>query len=325
MKEGLIFANARAKAKERNLISEERLKRMIEVSSLEDAVRILYEINYAGGMIVEAKDFYSILDEEKRITNAFVKEVCPEGIGMECFFLKNDYHNVKVLLKEKYGNVTDISGMLLDDGLFSINKLKEGTVPGDFENNMYILEAYLNIDSAFSKGNGSPRIIDTEMDKAMFKDFHHRLGRTADIHIKRYFTILTDATNILSFMRTVKIGESYPFFVNHYVEGGTLAKEFFQKPGMENDKLSRELSGTEYKALMDKAEAYDLSLYETALDNYLLNIFSSIKADMFSAAPIVGYYLGKMNEIKVIRVILVCLKNNVEKEEMKKRIRALYS
>jgi vacuolar-type H+-ATPase subunit C/Vma6 len=50
-----------------------------------------------------------------------------------------------------------------------------------------------------------------------------------------------------------------------------------------------------------------------------------MKGDMFSAAPIVGYYLGKMNEIKIIRVILVCLKNKVDKDEMKKRIRVIYA
>ena len=45
---------------------------------------------------------------------------------------------------------------------------------------------------------------------------------------------------------------------------------------------------------------------------------------MLSAAPIIGYYVGKLNEIKVIRVILVCKKNNVPKAEMEKRVRQLY-
>ena len=58
---------------------------------------------------------------------------------------------------------------------------------------------------------------------------------------------------------------------------------------------------------------------------YLLNIFATNRGDMFSLAPIVGYYLAKLNEVKVLRVVLVCIKNNVPTEEMKKRVRALYA
>ena len=56
----------------------------------------------------------------------------------------------------------------------------------------------------------------------------------------------------------------------------------------------------------------------------MLKLFATKKADMLSAAPIIGYYVGKLNEIKVIRVILVCKKNNVPKAEMEKRVRQLY-
>ncbi len=46
---------------------------------------------------------------------------------------------------------------------------------------------------------------------------------------------------------------------------------------------------------------------------------------MFSVAPILGYYLAKLNEIKVIRVVLVCIKNGVPEDQMKKRVRELYA
>ena len=46
---------------------------------------------------------------------------------------------------------------------------------------------------------------------------------------------------------------------------------------------------------------------------------------MFAIAPIVGYYLGKLNEIKVLRVVLICIKNKVDVKEMKKRVRELYA
>ena len=78
MKAGLLFANGRAKAKENNFISEERIRRMIESRSLDEAVRILFEINYAGGMMVDPNDFYTILHEEERLLYEFMREVNPK-------------------------------------------------------------------------------------------------------------------------------------------------------------------------------------------------------------------------------------------------------
>jgi vacuolar-type H+-ATPase subunit C/Vma6 len=57
----------------------------------------------------------------------------------------------------------------------------------------------------------------------------------------------------------------------------------------------------------------------------LLNIFKSDKNDMFSVAPMAGYYLAKQTEIKVARMVLVCLKNKVDKLLIKQRLRELYA
>ena len=96
MKQGLIFASSRAKAKELNLFTEERLYRMMESKTLTDAVRVLAEANYADGENVNTENFYEILEKEERSVTAFVRETAPKGVGIECFFCRNDYHNLKV-------------------------------------------------------------------------------------------------------------------------------------------------------------------------------------------------------------------------------------
>ena len=53
MREDLLFANAVVKAKEEGLFSSERLNRMLDCTRVEDAVRILVEAGYGGGMILD--------------------------------------------------------------------------------------------------------------------------------------------------------------------------------------------------------------------------------------------------------------------------------
>ena len=62
----------------------------------------------------------------------------------------------------------------------------------------------------------------------------------------------------------------------------------------------------------------------TETDNYLLSIFKKEKNNIFSPAVIAGFYLAKLTEIKAARIIIVCLKNNVDKDIIKQRLRELY-
>ncbi|MBO5304598.1 MAG: V-type ATPase subunit [Clostridia bacterium] len=327
MKDGLIFANARAKAKELNLFTEERLHRMMESKAIDDAVRLLSEVNYAGGIPIDRDNFYQALIEEEKQATDFVKSCTPKGIGIECFFLRNDYHNLKALVKAKYSNISDISVMILPDGNYAFSELADR-----FENNKlafvnsYMNDAVKNIEKAFETGNGTPRKIDTEIDKAMYREINDILSKKdVDEYIKQYFVTFIDATNIGTLLRTINIGANFAFFEENFIEGGELGLYAFRECGVDEQKLAKLVNGTSYKNFYAKISDGDMSGYETAKDEYLLNIFATNRGDMFSLAPIVGYYLAKLNEVKVLRVVLVCIKNNVPTEEMKKRVRALYA
>lgn len=187
MKNGLIFANSRAKAKESNLFSQERLQRMMECNNIDDAVRILIEVNYAGGMVGDSNNFYDLLMEEERIVTAFVREVAPENVGFECFFLRNDYHNIKALFKAKYGKIEDLTPLILPDGNFSFKELKESMESDKLNFSPYLVEAVKTITRAFETGKGSPRLIDVELDKAMYKDIVVKLSKVSDKYILQYF------------------------------------------------------------------------------------------------------------------------------------------
>ena len=324
MKDGLIFANARAKAKESNLLTKERLQRMLEAKSVNDAIRILLEVNYAGGLIPDGEDFYPLLTEEERIVTEFVRSTVPDGAGFECFFLRNDYHNIKVLFKAKYGNFTDTEGMILPDGNYTFSYLKERFESGKLDFSPYISAACEKINKAFETGVGGPRLIDTVLDKALYDDIASRLPN-ADKYIKTYFTAFIDTTNVASFMRSVKVGGNFAFFEEGFLNGGILTLKDFEECGNDSARAIALLKKTEVKEHFSEIKETDAAVFETAQDNFLLKIFSVNKTDMFSVAPILGYYLAKINEIKVLRVVLVCIKNKVAPEEMRKRVRELYA
>ena len=84
MSQGLIFANARAKAKEMNLLTQDRLLRMMEASSLQDAVRILVEANFGEGAVIDDdNDFEKLLQTET--SGDRLRQRVARNADFECF------------------------------------------------------------------------------------------------------------------------------------------------------------------------------------------------------------------------------------------------
>lgn len=60
---------------------------------------------------------------------------------------------------------------------------------------------------------------------------------------------------------------------------------------------------------------------ERYIDNYLYGLFKENSFDFESISPMLSYYLGKLNEIKNIRIVLVCLTNGLDKTLIRERLR----
>ena len=327
MVDGLIFANTRAKAKENGLFTQERLNRMLDCQNIDEAVKILYEVSYGGGIILNrSSDFDELLKAEEKLACDFLKEIKIEGIGLDCFLLKRDYHNIKAMVKAKYNDLTNYDYMLTQEGVYSIDKLKT-----DLSNEKAKVNPHLDVALHYIKkqadiGKLSPREIDIEIDKALFQDLKERMEEVKDVDVRKYFTALADCTNISIYLRTIKINESFKFFALSFVEGGSITQREFEKWFEQGEEAFKKgVRGYDYSLLLELIEDGELSRFEAAVDNYLIKIFQEKSGDIFTTSPIISYYLQKINEIKVIRIVLVCIKNKVSREEIKKRLRVIYA
>ncbi|MCQ2387697.1 MAG: hypothetical protein MJ066_04555 [Clostridia bacterium] len=61
----IIYSNARAKFLSNSLLGKDRINRMID-SSVEDAIKILSEVNFGDNALIESNfDFEKLIDIEK--------------------------------------------------------------------------------------------------------------------------------------------------------------------------------------------------------------------------------------------------------------------
>ena len=328
----LIFSNSRVKALENTLLTEDKITRMAFSDNLEDGIRILYESGYAGGMTIDnINSFESLIEREKEIVTAFFRETMIAGSGMEAFLKEEDYHNAKALMKLKYMHKDVEDGVLAEQGNIEIDELREAIMNDNYDGLPNVMAtALLEIDNIFASDKHSPRVIDTILDKAMYKDSLAVAKKGKVKTIIEYFVSKVDLTNILTLLRCKNI-DDISLFRENFIEGGsyeysTLAELFDENLDVIGEKLRygayRDIIVSSFEDIKAKGT---LVKFEAMIDSYLMKIFRRDKGDIFTVAPLIGFFIAKKIEVKMVRLILVSLKNNVPKETIKERLREFYA
>ena len=324
----LVYSNARVKSLENGFLSQDKINRMVFAESLEGAVRVLLESGYGNGTIAEAYDFETILQAEDKKVSEFMAESTVPKMGLETFLMKNDYHNAKAFMKAKYmHNEEDISFMLAPKGLVDIDELKTFIFNDNYQSLSPIMaKALSDIDTKRVMGDKSPRTIDVTLDKAMYEDICKVLKSAKAPSMVKYHKANIDFSNISNFIRYKNIGFNLKTYEQDFIEGGEISYDTFKALYDQSiETLLEKLKYTNYSQVVDSINPKDLVPFETAWDNYLIGIFKQDRNDVFSVAPLAGYYVAKKIEIKVVRMILILIKNKIDVNIIKGRLRDYYA
>ena len=332
--QSLIYSNARVKAIENTLLSSEKITRMTFAESLSDAVKVLYESNYAGGFMVDNPLQYSSLlaTEESRVAD-FMRECMIDKSGLETLLCPYDYHNTKAFLKAKILGLDDAKIMLAPSGNIEKDFLYDCILNKDYNSlSKEMADTLTNLDNLISQGNITPRIIDVELDKALYLDIMARLKKAKKANsLSKYWTSQIDLVNLSNFFRCKMIDSDEKFFSESFIYGGSindyvligLLKDSY-------DAVLEKLRYTDYAHIIEEAVIASknnkpLVKFEAMWDNYLLDVFKDDKWDIFSIAPLAGFYVAKKIELKMVRMILTAIKNNASESEIKARLRGFYA
>jgi len=318
MDAGLLFQNAKIKSREAELFGKEKMQRLADASTREEAMRILQEGGYPAGT-----DANEILASAEIEATEFFRSAAVSGYGLECFLVMNDYHNAKVAAKKVFFDSKSASHKpsgLLDVKIFEENLRKDdlGAFPAPMQ------EAFSEIKKVSASGALMPSAVDVLLDKAAFKDVHSRFS-SAHPSVKEYFTRLSDFANLAVAYRSHRAGLSAPVMESMLVTEGEISRKDCKKLfelGVEEGAEKVSLSGVYKGALAALKEG--TAAFETYCDNVLLAPIKKARFDMFSPAAVIGFYLGKLREIKNIRILFARINNGVSKDLIKVRLREQY-
>lgn len=328
MQESYLYANSSAVALSSKLLTHEKILRLAECDSVEEGFKLLLEAGFADGKALTVKNFEEAL--KNRLDEAFdlVLKNSPEPNSTNCFLLINDYRNAKTVMKCKYSRK---EVPLLSNGIFDAEKLKEKLLNDDYSDfPEEMSQALAEIDEQFYLGNRKPAVIDVALDKAYYKNVFRLLKKSKSETIKNYFTAEVDMKNILDFFRVKKAGLGQDYFFNIFVEGASLDKDFFTSLfAADDENFLIKFSGTAYvdfvKLLSEEIkEGKAFSKSEVFCLDYKKKLLSNSKNNLEGIEPLVNYFLAANTETENVRLIFVCLKNGVDKQQILKRLRESY-
>uniref|UniRef100_UPI004029BAF9 V-type ATPase subunit n=1 Tax=Candidatus Fimenecus sp. TaxID=3022888 RepID=UPI004029BAF9 len=106
-----IFANGRVSVLTTRLFTADKFVRLAECNSLAEAVRLLADGGYGGGVVLaNPNDYDNMLRAETERLLAEFKELCVNVAARNFFLAQYDFVNAKVLMKAKYMRTDGVHG-----------------------------------------------------------------------------------------------------------------------------------------------------------------------------------------------------------------------
>lgn len=320
-----IYANARAKSLENNLLGTDRLNRMIDSGSPDEAMRVLSEVNFGGGVSVGSfSDFELLISAEEKNFIDFLKSDCPSEALKNYMLYPFDFHNAETFIKEKYlkkqFNESTVYG-----GIFDKEDMREKIMLDDYRSfPEKMAEALSFCDGEFTTGRATGATVDAVFKKALYSELYKNARKIADL--KEIFSVKADCANVGTALRT----RNFSTATRYFVDGGNITqselKILSEEPFETLKEKCRFMSIGELISLAIDACVKDepMSEFEAKADGFALSLLKRKKFATEGIVPFMLYCFYKLAELKNVRIIMVGLINGMDKNEIRRRLRNSY-
>lgn len=331
----MIFNHAipRVRVFESKLLEQATFERMIRASSAEKAIDLLLqEVEYApfADEIDRPEDYETLLNSElQRIYKVFY-DMTPVKEVVDVMTLKYDYHNLKVLVKEKILQ-RDFSHMLVPIGTIELAALRSIFKNGEYRDlRPHMREAVETVLADFEEKN-DPQRIGILFDQYMFQEKVKLAEHVGGTFLPKYVKAKIDLANLESFLRIKLQKKGRDFLHAIFIEGGNIEEyKFIELLTDSIENMPNKLFATDYAKMLrvaveDYVQTDSLNLFNKLSDNYLMDMMKAEKVVTFGLEPLIGYLYAKETEIQTIRMIMVGKLNQISAENIRERLRDSYA
>ncbi|OIN98727.1 hypothetical protein AUJ66_00535 [Candidatus Desantisbacteria bacterium CG1_02_38_46] len=292
------YAVARIRALETRSLNLEKIQRIVDAGDASTAWRETagWHLLPKGELSPEntQTDLEKFLIEEIRCTNNLFSSLSNDPELTNLFFLKYDFHNLKILLKI---SPESLDGMV-NLGLVPIEKLKESVIERNFRELPKLLQESIReilelvkIDTNLLYGRLD--MVDIILDKKMFDLIFRTLKRhpaPSCSFLNMLFQTEVDICNLNICRRFKRLRRNRDFLNEALLPGGKLALKF----------LLEKYENNEYAPLNEFIN-FQIATFKLQLNN----LYESTIYTAFGLEPLVAFLKKREKDAKMIRMIIL--------------------
>ena len=319
-----LFLTSALRAKEPKMLTRDRMNRMLDASSFDDAAKMLTDCGYADMSGMDATGIEKTLSAHRAELFAEIRDLIPEPAILEALSLKYDYHNAKVLIKAEIAEV-DGKYLLSDSGTVPAAALVDAYFGGDCSGlSLKFSKAVEEARSVISRTENS-QLADFVLDRAYFEQMGELSRKLYSPFLSEYVRLAVDGANLRATVRTIRMGRNIDFLRNALISGGDVETETLAEAAFSDAGFAPLYDESEYRTAAELgAEAVKrgrLTEFEKECDNVLIRFFNGAGSTTFGAQPVIAFIAALENEITASRMILTGKLTGVDPALIRERLR----
>ena len=322
-----LTLSTRVRAMETRLVTRERMARMLDARTDEEAVKILTECGYEELPALTNAGLDDLLSTARAALYRRLSTAAPDRRVVELFQMKYDYHNAKVLVKAAAIGA-DADRLLMEGGRWSPARLRDAFQRdslGDFSEPFR--QAVLRTRETLNAGN-DPQRADFVLDRAYFQEMADTAKAVGSLFLQDYVRLLIDAANLRSAVRAARIGKGPDFLRQVLLPGGNVDVSVLSS-GRGADLAAVFRAGplgeaAAAGAALTSPGSGELTAFERMCDDAVMHYLEGARLIPFGEQSVIGYLYARESEFTAIRTILSGRMAGLDSDTIRERLREAY-
>ena len=322
-----LSISTRIRAMENRLLTRERMERMLEARTDEEAAKILAECGYGELGAVTHAALDELLARARSELYRDLSTAVPNPDIVDVFRLKYDYHNAKVLLKAQAVG-TDAERLLVEGGRWSAAELLESFRHDDWRQLPERMRRAIDEAKELLNAGGDPQLADFALDRAYFEEMRAAAKDSGSAFLRGYVALLIDATNLRSAVRAARMGKGAEFLAQVLIPGGGVSERTLASAkGADLGQVFRTGRLADAAALgasLTAPGSGGLTAFERMCDDAVMDYLAQARRVPFGEQPVVGYLCARESELTAIRTIMSGRMAGLSADTIRERLRESY-
>lgn len=316
------FSIGSVRAKEKHLLGASDYEQMLALKSESDLLGFLKDKGYPEGDSAE-----EMLSARQEMMWKYIRSVAPDMVIFEPFYMQNDIHNFKTILKGvMFGK--DYEGLLLSPSNIACDVIKKCIEERRFDSLPQWLASAGEKAYELLAHTKNARLSDGALDRALLETLISMSKKSGSAFLVKYFNTMTFYADIKISIRASRTKTTIEFLNTALCECEDFDKDKIVKKIMAgHDQLLKYLEGVSAYDCKKAIKLYEerAGLFEKFVDDRLMAAAREMcRLTNEGPEPLFGYYIGCEYERRAVSMIASGIRTAASPDSVRERLRETY-